>query len=173
MTGDNFIVGPNTSGRDGYIFEQTFANPIGISSKGKPLYTLKVVIDEFGNVITAFSKKVVGGFAMNFYIGNSINEINEQDFNVEFSDELIDYIYKMRERTSCDMSKLYQIDPYDDVEVSKNDLQQVAEICKYILVTDVLQSYDEPNEGLQMVQDLLEIIKKALKRNSGLVSIGD
>ena len=110
---------------------------------------------------------------MNFYIGNSINEINEQDFNVEFSDELINYIYKMRERTSCDMSKLYQIDPYDDVEVSKNDLQQIAEICKYILVTDVLQNYDEPNEGLQMVQDLLEIIKKALKRNSGLVSIGD
>ena len=57
LTGDNFIVGPNTSGRDGYIFEQTFANPIGISSKGKPLYTLKVVIDEFGNVITAFPKK--------------------------------------------------------------------------------------------------------------------
>ena len=119
------------------------------------------------------SENIIQGFAMNFYIGNSINEINEQDFNVEFSDELIDYIYKMRERTSCDMSKLYQIDPYDDVEVSKNDLQQIAEICKYILVTDVLQSYDEPNESLQMVQDLLEIIKKALKRNSGLVSIGD
>lgn len=109
---------------------------------------------------------------MNFYIGNSIDEIDEQSVNVEFSDELIDFIYKMRERVSCDMSKLYQIDPYD-VEVSKNDLQQIAEICKYILVTDLLQSYDEPNEGIQMVQDLLEIIRKALKRDSGLVSIGD
>ena len=26
---------------------------------------------------------------MNFYIGNSIDEINEQDINVEFCDELI------------------------------------------------------------------------------------
>lgn len=56
---------------------------------------------------------------MNFYIGNSIDEINEQDVNVEFCDELIDFIYKMSGQVSFDMSKLYQIDPYDDVEVSK------------------------------------------------------
>lgn len=31
---------------------------------------------------------------MNFYIGNSIDEIKEQDYNVEFSDELIDFVYK-------------------------------------------------------------------------------
>ena len=61
---------------------------------------------------------------MNFYIGNSIDEINEQDVNVEFCDELIDFIYKMSGQVSFDMSKLYQIDPYDDVEVSKNDLFQ-------------------------------------------------
>lgn len=30
---------------------------------------------------------------MNFYIGNSIDEIDEQDVNIEFSDELIDFIY--------------------------------------------------------------------------------
>lgn len=57
LRGDNFVVGPNTAGREGYIFEQTFTNPIGTNSKGKPLYTLKVVIDEDGNVITAFPKK--------------------------------------------------------------------------------------------------------------------
>ena len=32
---------------------------------------------------------------MNFYIGNSIDEIDEQDVNIEFSDELIDFIYMM------------------------------------------------------------------------------
>jgi len=57
LRGDNFVVGPNTAGREGYIFERLFSNPIGTSSKGKPLYTLKVVIDEVGNVITAFPKK--------------------------------------------------------------------------------------------------------------------
>ena len=57
LRGDNFVVGPNTAGREGYIFEQIFTSPIGTNSNGKPLYTLKVVIDETGNVITAFPKK--------------------------------------------------------------------------------------------------------------------
>ncbi len=172
MRGENFVVSPNTAGREGYIFEQTFTNPIGTNNKGKPLYNLKVVIDEAGNVITAFPQKqeVV---VMNFYIGNSIDEIDEQDVNVEFSDELIDFIYKMSGQVSFDMSKLYQIDPYDDVEVSKNDLSQIVEICKYILDTALLRNYEEPDEGRQMVQDLLEIIKKAMTRDLGLVSIGD
>ena len=62
---------------------------------------------------------------------------------------------------------------YDDVEVSKNDLFQIAEICKYILDTALLQNYEEPDEGRQMVQDLLEIIQKAMTSDLGLVSIGD
>ena len=40
---------------------------------------------------------------MNFYIGNSIDEINEQDVNVEFCDELIDFIYKMSGQVSFDI----------------------------------------------------------------------
>ena len=110
---------------------------------------------------------------MNFYIGNSIDEIDEQDVSVEFSDELIDFIYKMSGQVSFDMSKLYKIDPYDDVEVSKNDLPQIVEICKSILDSALLQDYEEPDEGRQMLQDLLEIIKKATTRELGLVSIGE
>ena len=57
LKGDNFIVKSNTGDRSGYIFEQTFKDAIGVNSKGKPIYTLKVVIDEGGSVITAFPKK--------------------------------------------------------------------------------------------------------------------
>ena len=35
------------------------------------------------------------------------------------------------------------------------------------------QNYEEPDEGRQMVQDLLEIIQKAMTSDLGLVSIGD
>lgn len=110
---------------------------------------------------------------MNFYIGNSIDEIDEQDVNIEFSDELIEFIYKMSGRVSFDMSKLYKIDPYDDVEISKNDFPQIVKICKSILDSELLQGYEKPDEGRQMLQDLLEIIKKATTRRLGLVSIGD
>ena len=57
LRGDTFMVSPNTSGRERYIFEQTFVDSIGTNSKGKPLHTLKVVIDEEGNIITAFPKR--------------------------------------------------------------------------------------------------------------------
>ncbi len=110
---------------------------------------------------------------MNFYIGDSIDEIAEQDVNVEFSDELIDFIYKMSRQVSLDMSKLYEIDPYDDVEISKNDLFQIIEICNYILDTSLLENYKEPDEGKQMLQDLVEITQKAMTSDLGLVSIGD
>lgn len=37
---------------------------------------------------------------MNFYIGDSIDGIDEEEVNVEFSDELIDFIYKMSGQVS-------------------------------------------------------------------------
>ncbi|MDE7333388.1 MAG: hypothetical protein K2O16_14380 [Lachnospiraceae bacterium] len=110
---------------------------------------------------------------MNFYIGNPINEIDEQDGNVEFSDELIGFIYKLSEQVPLDMSKLYGINPYNDVEVSKYDLSQIIEICKYILDASLLQDYKESDDGNQMLQDLVEIAQKAIARDLGLVSIGD
>lgn len=110
---------------------------------------------------------------MNFYIGNSINEIDEQDINIEFSDELIDFIYKLSKQEPFDMSKLYEINPYVDVKVSKNDLYQIIEVCNYILDTSLLQTYEEPDEGNQMLKNLVEIAQKAQSRDLGLVSIGD
>lgn len=110
---------------------------------------------------------------MNFYIGNSIDEIDERDVNVEFSDELIDFIYKLSNQVSFDMSKLYEIDPYNDVVISINDLSQIVEICNYILDASLLQNYGEPDEGNQMLRNLIEISQKAMKRGLGLISIGD
>lgn len=110
---------------------------------------------------------------MNFYIGNSINEVNKQDVNVEFSDELIDFIYKLGEQVPFDMSTLYEINPYDDVEVSKSDLFQLIGVCNYILDALLLQDYSEPDEGNKMLRDLVGIAQKAISRDLGLVSIGD
>lgn len=47
---------------------------------------------------------------MNFYIGNSIKEINIKDENVEFSDELLNYIYKICKKNHVKMNnKLHEI----------------------------------------------------------------
>jgi peptidoglycan hydrolase-like protein with peptidoglycan-binding domain len=56
------IIKPNTAdalgnARPGYIFEKKYSYQIGVDKKGNPLYTLKVVINEAGEVVTAFPKK--------------------------------------------------------------------------------------------------------------------
>lgn len=132
-----------------------------------------MVIDEAGNVITAFPKKYGRSYNMNFYIGNSIDEIDKQDVNVEFSDELIDFVYKLSKQEPFDMSELCGINPYLDVEISKNVLPQIIEICNYILDNSLLRAYKEPDGGNQMLKALVEIAQKAQSRDLGLVSVGD
>ncbi len=110
---------------------------------------------------------------MTFYIGNSIKEIDEQEINVEFSDELIDFVYKVSKQESLDMSKLYEIDPYADVVISENDLYYIIKICNYILDESLLRTYEDPDEGKRMLKDLIEIAKKAQSKGLMLVSKGD
>lgn len=110
---------------------------------------------------------------MNFYIGNSIEEINTQGINVEFSDELIDFIYQLSKKSSFDMRRLYEIDPYDDTVIPPNDLPEIIKICQYLLAESLLRGYAEPDEGRKMLQGLAGIAEKAISNNSGLVSVGD
>lgn len=110
---------------------------------------------------------------MNFYIGNSIHEINVRDENIEFSDELMGFIYKVDKQVLFGMNKLYDIDPYGDVEISKEDLQDIIQICNYLLNSSLLHGYNDELEGIESLKNLIDIAQEALRRNSGLVSIGD
>ncbi len=110
---------------------------------------------------------------MNFYISDSLNTINKNAANAELSDELIDYIYKSKKRISIDVSTLYEIDPYDDVTISSDELTSMAEICIYLLSNGILDDFDDPNEGKQMVESLLRIVNIALSEGKNVISIGD
>ena len=83
---------------------------------------------------------------MNFYLGESLEDI-KYNKDVEFSDELIEYIYNIRNQSSIDMSKLYNIDPYSDVIIHRDDLPQIVEICKYLIETSLIDNYEDIDEG--------------------------
>ncbi|WP_077609163.1 hypothetical protein [Clostridium sp. Marseille-P2415] len=110
---------------------------------------------------------------MNFYIGDSIDNMELSDSNVEFNDELINFIYKLRDKSSFDMSKLYEIDPYDDIEIPNKDVFEIIKICRYILDLSLLEDYEEYDEGNQMLKELLKLAECAIKKGKGLISIGD
>ena len=54
LTGNHSSISPTTTGRKGTIYEQSYSNPIGTNCKGKPASTLKVIVGEDENVVTAF-----------------------------------------------------------------------------------------------------------------------
>lgn len=110
---------------------------------------------------------------MNFYIGNSVKDINLNNKNIEFSDELIEYIYNSRDKVLFGMSKLYDIDPYDDVVILADDIQLIINTCKSILVSTILKDARESEIWTIMLNELINMAQQALSMETGIVSIGD
>ena len=93
--------------------------------------------------------------------------------NIEFSDELIGYIYSSRDEVLFDMSKLYDIDPYDDVVILADDIQLIINTCKSILVSTILKDVRESEIWTIMLNGLINMAQQALSMETGIVSIGD
>lgn len=110
---------------------------------------------------------------MNFYIGNSIDEIKFDDYNIEFSDDLLQYMYNHRELISVDLKILFEIDPYSDTFLEYEYVKEINNICSLIIETDIIKGYDDYDEGIEMINDLLQITNLALLNKKGLVIIGD
>jgi hypothetical protein len=110
---------------------------------------------------------------MNFYLGNLNSNIKINDKNAEFSDELNEYIYNIRNKSSRDMSILYNIDPYSDVEIPINKVVEIISICKYLIESDLLSNYDDYDEAILELQELIKIAEEAIVNGVGIVSIGD
>lgn len=110
---------------------------------------------------------------MTFYIASSIDKIEPSDFSAEISDELFEFICRQQRNVAFDMGKLTALDPYGDTEVPLSDLDEIIETCRYILEQDLLQSYDDPDEGEQMLQDLISAAQTAKAQNLCLFSVGD
>ena len=93
--------------------------------------------------------------------------------NIKFSDELIGYIYSSRDEVLFDMSKLYDIDPYDDVVILADDIQLIINTCKSILVSTILKDVRESEIWTIMLNELINMAQQALSMETGIVSIGD
>lgn len=110
---------------------------------------------------------------MNFYIGDSVENIDIKRSNVELSDDLIQYIYNQRLKTDYDLSKLYSIDPYDDVVIPNKDILEILKICNFILDSSIMDAYGNKDDGQLEIKSLAELIQTALKIGKNIVCIGD
>ena len=93
--------------------------------------------------------------------------------NIEFSDELIGYIYSSRDEVLFDMSKLYDIDLYDDVVISRDEIQLIISACNSILTSTILEGTRELEVWTAMLNNLINMAQQALSMETGRVLIGD
>lgn len=110
---------------------------------------------------------------MNFYIGNSVNEININDYNVELDDDLRSIINDLTKKINIDFSVLYDIDPYDDVVISNDHLTKLLDVIKNILSSNLLIEYSDYDTLKNTLTDLIKLINKAIFLRTNLISIGD
>lgn len=110
---------------------------------------------------------------MNFYIGNSVNEININDYNVELDDDLMSIINDLTKKINIDFSVLYDIDPYDDVVISNDHLTKLLDVIKNILSSNLLIEYSDYDALKNTLTDLIKLINKAIFLRTNLISIGD
>lgn len=110
---------------------------------------------------------------MNFYIGVLISDLDVRDNNVEFNDELLDFICKKSKELSFRADEICGLNPYADTEIPRTDLPQIVNTCHYLLNSAIFENHPNSEEWSGMVCDLIEIAKKAMIEGSGLICIGD
>lgn len=109
---------------------------------------------------------------MNFYIGNTIEDLKINDRNVEFSDDLLEYLKKNERIFGLEEFVLQEIDPYDDTVIDNSELQQWLSMCDSIVSSNILEQYEDLDET-KNVEELIVLINEALNNNLNLIVIGD
>lgn len=110
---------------------------------------------------------------MNFYIADTIETININDTNVAIDDDLLDYIYSLNKQIPLVNNFFYSLDPYDDSVIETENVSDIVRLFQYILELKLLKDYDEEEEAIETLGNMIEMGTKAIEKEKKLISIGD
>lgn len=108
---------------------------------------------------------------MNFYLGNSIEKMKGDEENVELDDEMLEYLYSIKERIP--FIAFFKIDPYSVIVVEKEDILDIISMCEYILKEQLLNEYEEKEDIKLAISKLSVFGRYALKNGEKMLVIGD
>lgn len=108
---------------------------------------------------------------MNFYVGNSIEQLNVKEINVELDDEMVEYLYSIKE--IIPYTAFFSLDPYSDTVIEKEDISDIILMCEYVLKEQVLNEYNESDELIFTIKELNDLCCKAINQCEKITVIGD
>ena len=112
---------------------------------------------------------------MNFYIGLNFESIYYSGYNVRIDAQIIDYLYKFK----VNLNILYDIDPYNDAQLEKEDILKLVADCDLILSKELIKTKDCVNSrGMMDVptlafKDLRILCLQAIEEHKNIISIED
>jgi len=130
----------------GYIFEQTFPIKSGYRFGGKCHNSIPKI-----------------GGIMNIYLGRNLENFDSNGKSVYFSDEILAYIYAIRNKIDINIESLEQMEPYDDVVIDNQQIVEIMNICEHILKNNVPMIGNCSKRRKSAWHRLLEFAKKRLR----------
>jgi hypothetical protein len=109
---------------------------------------------------------------MNFYIGNSVEEINPMEKNVELCDDLLEYLNKHKKDIQLKRFVLQEIDPYDDNIIKYSELKLWQDMWELLMVSKVLEGYEDSDEA-RCIRELFNLFGEAICLKKNIIVIGD
>lgn len=110
---------------------------------------------------------------MNFYIGNTLKDVNSNSKDAYFTAEFGEFLYQNRKHIKIDLEWLFEINPYDTVFIDSAKIPTIILACKEMIELEVWKDYEYPEDGENAVKDLLTIASEAMNKGKGLISEGD
>jgi hypothetical protein len=108
---------------------------------------------------------------MNFYIGNSIEQINVNDKNVELNDEMVEYLYSLKKMIPYE--SFFALDLYSDTVVKEKELMDIINMCAFLIDEHILNDYYEREDIISAIGDLNDLCCNAIKQREKVIAIGD
>ena len=110
---------------------------------------------------------------MNFYMGLEFENIDYfNDYNVRIDAEILEYLY----RNSLKLNVFYDIDPYDDIILKKEEILNLVKDCDIILSSNLIkreECNDYMDNPIPEFKALRELCLKSLEEEKNIISVGD
>lgn len=108
---------------------------------------------------------------MNFYISNSIEQLDINEKNVELNDDMVEYLYSIK--MIIPFTAFFKLDPYSDTIIEKEDIKDIILMCEYVINEQILNDYVGSKELIVVIREFNDLCCNAIKQCKKIVVIGD
>ncbi|RDU22593.1 hypothetical protein [Anaerosacchariphilus polymeriproducens] len=110
---------------------------------------------------------------LDFYIANSIDDINQNMTSVELSEEVQEYIYKNTKYINIDLKCINELDPYGDTIIEHDKIEQLLFVFKTLVDNSFFKHCENNNEVEESIENLISLLNESLIRKEKVIAIGD